>query len=184
MDKNKKIRPMTDIEKNNIKLLFYEKVNISNEKYICNNDYVLNGLDMSQYKKIVPLRSKMGRFYEVMFAYLCGFTHNKVGFDLINYEKNIYIELKSNFSSDNYDSKNSKFQKLEKHKTKNPDHEVIYACLNDNRVDGNVDYFHKTGFRIITGFRAWEYFCGFANIDPNELILFLKELVKTKICYF
>ena len=47
----------------------------------------LNGLDMTQYKKIVTLRSKMGWFYESMFAYLCGFTHNKVGFDLINYEK-------------------------------------------------------------------------------------------------
>ena len=42
---------MTDIEKNNIKLLFYEKVNISNEKYISNNDYVFYGLDMSEYKK-------------------------------------------------------------------------------------------------------------------------------------
>ena len=73
---------------------------------------------------------------------------------------------------------------MEKHKTKNPDHEVIYACLNDNRVDRNVDYFHNNGFRIITGFRAWEYFCGFINIDPKELILFLRELVKTKIYYF
>ena len=42
---------------------------------------------MTQYKKIVVLRSKMGRFYEALFAYLCGFTHNKVGFDLINKEK-------------------------------------------------------------------------------------------------
>ena len=107
-----KNRPITDIEKNNIKLLFQEKINIFNKKYICNTDYVLNGLDMTQCKNIVTLRSKMGRFYESMFAYLCGFTHNKVGFDLINYEKNIYIELKTNFNTDNYDSKNSKFQKL------------------------------------------------------------------------
>ena len=83
-----------------------------------------------------------------MFAYLCGFTHNKVGFDLINKEKNIYIELKTNFNTDNYDSKNSKFQKLTEHKIKNPDHEVIYACLNDNRVNGSVGYFHTNGFRI------------------------------------
>ena len=82
-----KNRPMTDIEKNNIKLLFHEKVNIFNKKYICTNDYVLYGLDMTQFKKIVALRSKMGRFYEALFAYLCGFTHNKVGFDLINKEK-------------------------------------------------------------------------------------------------
>ena len=86
---------MTDIEKNNIKLLFYEKVSIFNEKYICNTDYVLYGLDMTQYKRIVVLRSKMVRFYESMFAYLCGFTHNKVGFDFINEEKNIFIELKN-----------------------------------------------------------------------------------------
>ena len=77
----------TDIEKNNIKLLFHEKVNIFNNIYICNTDYVLYGLDMTQYKRIDALRSKMGRFYEGLFAYLCGFTHNKVGFDLINNEK-------------------------------------------------------------------------------------------------
>ena len=173
-----KIRTMTDIEKNYIKLLFQEKINIFNKKYICNTDYVLNGLDMTQYKKIVALRSKMGRFYESMFAYLCGFTHNKVGFDLINYEKNIYIELKTNFNTDNYDSKNSKFQKLTEYKIKNPDHEVVYACLNDNRVNGSVDYFHTSGFRIITGFRAWEYFCSFSNINPIELIYFIRYLVR------
>ena len=55
-----KNRPMTDIEKNDIKLLFQEKVNIFSKKYICTNDYVLYGLDMTQYKKIVALRSKMG----------------------------------------------------------------------------------------------------------------------------
>ena len=48
----------------------------------------------------------------------CVVLHNKVGFDLINKEKNIYIELKTNFSTDNYDSKNSNFQKLAEHKTK------------------------------------------------------------------
>ena len=101
---------------------------------------------MTQYKRIDALRSKMGRFYEALFAHLCDFTHNKVGFDLIKKEKYIYIELKTNFNTDNYDSKNSKFQKLTEHRTKNPDHEVIYACLNDNRVDGSVDYFHTNGF--------------------------------------
>ena len=78
---------MTNIEKNNIKLLFHEKVNVFNKKYICNTDYVLYDLDMAQYKRIDALRSKMGRFYEALFAYLCGFIHNKVGFDLINKEK-------------------------------------------------------------------------------------------------
>ena len=78
---------MTDIDNNNINVLFYRMVNISNNKYICTNDYVLYGLDMTQYKKGVALRSKMGRFYEALFSYLCGFIHNKVGFDLINYEK-------------------------------------------------------------------------------------------------
>ena len=80
---------------------------------------------MTQYKKGVALRSKMGQFYEALFSYLCGFTHNKVGFDLINYEKNIYVELKTNFNTDHYDSKNRKFQKLTEHKTNNPTHEVI-----------------------------------------------------------
>ena len=84
-----KNRPMTDIEKNNIKLLFHEKVNITNKKNICYTDYVLYGLDMTQFKKIVALRSKMGRFYEALFV--CGFTLNKVGFDLINKEKNFIL---------------------------------------------------------------------------------------------
>ena len=113
-----------------------------------------------------------------MFAYLCGFTYNKVGFDLINKEKNIYIELKTNFNTDNYDLKNSKFQKLTEHKTKNSDHEIIYACLNDNRANGSVDYFHTNSFRIITGYKAWEYFCSFSNISPNELIDFIRDLLK------
>ena len=138
MDRNE-TRPMTDIEKNNI--LFYKKVSISNKKYICTNDYVLCGLDMTQYKKGVALRSKIGRFYEALFANLCGFTHNKVGFDLINKENDVYVELKTNFNTDNYDSKNRKFQRLTEHKTKNLDHEVTYACLNDNRVGDGVDYF-------------------------------------------
>ena len=119
----------------------------------------------------------MGRFYEALFAYLCGFTHNKVGFDLINKEKNIYIELKTNFNTDNYDSKDSKFQKLTEHKTKNTDHEVIYTCLNDNRVGDGVDYFHTSGFRIITGYRALKYFCSFLNINPNELIDIIRDLI-------
>ena len=50
--------------------------------------------------------------------------------------------------------------------------------LYDNRVDGSVDYFHTSGFRIITGYRAWKYFCSFANIDPTKLIDFIRDLVR------
>ena len=133
---------------------------------------------MTQFKKMVALRSKLGRFYEAMFSYLCDFTYNKIGFDLINYEKNTYIELKTNYNTDNYDARISKFQKLVKHKINNPTHEVIYACLNDSRVSHGVDYIHSDGFRIITGYKTWIYFCNFCNINPTELILFLRELIK------
>ena len=51
-----KNRPMTATEKNNIKLLFYEKVNIFNKKNICTNDYVLYGLDMTQFFCIVATK--------------------------------------------------------------------------------------------------------------------------------
>ena len=112
---------------------------------------------------------------------LCGLTHCDKGFDLIKKENDVYFELKTNGASDNYDSRISKFQKLVKHKTNNPTHEVIYACLNDNRVGDGVDYSHTNGFRIITGYKAWKYFCSFSNINPDELILFLRELVKTTI---
>ena len=33
------------------------------------------------------------------------------------------------------------------------------------------------GFRIITGYRAWKYFCSFLNINPNELIYFIRDLI-------
>ena len=56
-----KIRPMTDIEKNNIRLLFQEKINIF-KKYICNTDYVLNSLDMTQYKKLLHFVLKWDDF--------------------------------------------------------------------------------------------------------------------------
>ena len=72
-----------------------------------------------------------------------------------------------NFNIDNYDLKNRKFQKLTEHKTKNVDHKVIYACLNDNRVGDGIDYFHTNGFRIITGYKAWKYFCSFSNIKSR-----------------
>ena len=39
-----------------------------------------------------------------------------------------------------------------------------------------LNIFHTSGFRIITGYRAWEYFCAFPNIDPYELINFLKTV--------
>ena len=38
--------------------------------------------------------------------------------------------------------------------------------------------FHTSGFRIITGYRAWKYFCNFSNIYPNELIDFIRYLVR------
>ena len=56
---NNKNRPMTDIENNNIKLLFHEKVNIFNKKYICNTDFIL---DMTQYKKLLHFVLKWDDF--------------------------------------------------------------------------------------------------------------------------
>ena len=169
---------MTEDEKNYIKLLFQRKVNIQHKQYICATDCILSGLDMTQYKKVVAFRSKLGRFYEALFAYLCNFSHPSKGFDLVDYKNNIYIELKSNWSTDNYDSKNSKFQKLVKHKAVNPTCEVIYACLNDNRRGANCDYMHEDNFRIIIGYKTWKYLCSFKNINVDELINFLRELVR------
>ena len=47
----------------------------------------------------------MGHFYEKLFCYLCNFTHRIKGFDLINEEEQIFIELKTNFLSDNYNAR-------------------------------------------------------------------------------
>ena len=40
MDNQNKTRPITDDEKNNIKVIFQNKVYIENREYICKNDYV------------------------------------------------------------------------------------------------------------------------------------------------
>ena len=81
----------------------------------------------------------MGYFYEKLFCYLCNFAHPKTGFDLVNEEDQIFIELKSNWKTDNHNSKESKFHHLGKYKTKNSDAEIFYICLNDKRKI-NVNY--------------------------------------------
>ena len=74
------------------------------------------------------LKIKVGQFYEQIFCYLCNFIHPRKGFDLVN-EQQIFIEVKTNFLSDNHNARNSKFHYLGKYKTNNPNAKVYYICL-------------------------------------------------------
>ena len=56
------------------------------------------------------VKVKMGQFYEQLFCYLCNFIHPRKGFDLVNEQEHIFIELKTNFLSDNHNARNNKFQ--------------------------------------------------------------------------
>jgi hypothetical protein len=161
---------------------FYKNKNEQNN--ICSSDIILNGLNFGNYNKICELRKLLGLFYENLFRYLCGFIRPEKGFDLICENRKIFIELKSNWKSDSHDSKREKFRRLMEFKNINPDYEVIYICLNDNRPNylEGVDYiYNKTSFRIITGNKAWEYFCNIADVDKDELISLIRELVRNYV---
>ena len=86
----------------------------------------------------------MGYFYKQLFCYLCNFTHPKTGFNLVNEKDQIFIELPTDWNTDNHNGKESKFYA----KTNNPDSKVYYVCLND-KCQLYVSYIHLFGFLII-----------------------------------
>ena len=122
----------------------------------------------------------MSLFYEKLFYYLCNFKHQETGFNLVNEKKDIFIDLKTNFLSDNFNEKHNKFHHFEKFKTNNPEAKIFYICLNDKRKI-NDEYTHNFGFQIITGMKAWQFFCQCTGINVNELIDFLRALVREHI---
>ena len=99
------------------------------------------------------LKMKMSQFYKQLFCYLCNFKHPRKGFDLLNKQEQIFIELKTNFLSNNHNARNSKFHHLEKYKTNNLNANVYYICLND-KCQLHVNYMHHFGFQIMTGTEA------------------------------
>ena len=148
--------------------IFNKPLNLSS--HIITNDVILNGKEVTNTAMV--LKMKMGRFYEKLFCYLCNFNHLKKGFDLINEQEQIFIEIKANFLSDNYNARHSKFHLLGKYKTNNPTAKVYYICLTDKRQT-HVHYTHHFGFQIITGTKAWQFF---------DLINFIRMLIKTSTC--
>ena len=149
---------------------------LNQSPHIITDDIILNGIKVINAKTL--LKMKMGKFYEELFCYLCNFEHPKKGFDLVNKKEQIFIELKTSFSTDNHNSKHSKFHLLGKYKASNPTAKVCYICLNDKRAI-SVNYTHHFGSQIITGTKAWEFFCECYNVDMNNLINFLRALVNT-----
>ena len=89
-------------------------------------------------------------------------------------------KLKTDWNTDNHSLKESKFRLLSKYKRNNSNAKVYYICLNDKRKI-NVDYAHHFGFQLITGMKAWEFFCQRADIDAIHLIDYLKALVRGKL---
>ena len=55
-------------------------------------------------------------------------------------------------------------------------YKVYYICLNDKRRL-YVNYAHHFGFQIITGTKAWEFFCSRASENMTDLINFIRALV-------
>jgi len=152
--------------------IFFKKF----DKYKCTNDIILEGLDITEYQKHVYLKMKLGTFYEKLFAYLCNLSQPQKGFDLINKENNLYIELKTNYKTDNKNSKESKFNYFKTFKQYNQKADIYYMCLNDYRSINGV-YERREFFTIVTGLKCWDIFCNIANINRNNLISFVKELV-------
>ncbi len=66
---------------------------------------------------------------------------------------------------------------MKQKKIEEPNAEIIYACLNDQRKGNGVDYKTQYGIRILTGDCAWNYFCDIAKIDCFELVKYIKYLV-------
>ena len=71
----------------------------------------------------------------------CNFTHPKTSFNLVNEEDRIFIELKTDWSTDNHNGKENKFHLLRKYKTNIPNAKVYYICLND-KCQLHVNYTH------------------------------------------
>ena len=167
-------------QKQDITDIFNRRFNkpLNKSYYTIKNDIILDGIEFSNIKE--ELKIKMGIFYKQLFCYLCNFNHPKTGFDLINEEEQIFIELKTDWNTDNYNAKESKFRFLSKYKRNNSNAKVYYICLNDKRKV-HVDYTHHFGFQIITGTKAWEFFCERADIDIINLIDYLKALVHNRI---
>ena len=93
----------------------------------------------------------------------------------------MYIELKSNWNTDSCNAKHEKFRLLTEFKINNPDCQVMYICLNDNKSKDGVDYiYQKNLFRIITGDKAWKYLCDIAEIKQDELILIIRNNLNEK----
>ena len=145
--------------------------------YTIKNDIILDGIEFNNIKE--ELKIKMGYFYKQLFCYLCNFTHPETEFDLINEKEQIFIKLKTDWSTDNHNAKESKFCLLSKYKRNNSNAKVYYICLND-KCKVHVDYTHHFGFQIITGRKAWEFFCQCADIDAIDLIDYLKALVHSR----
>ena len=96
---------------------------------IIKNDAILNGVEFINTQ--TELKVKMGYFYEKLFCYFCHFKHLEIGFDLVDVQKQIYIELKMGLDTDKHNAKESKFRHFRKHKTNNPDTKIFYIYLND-----------------------------------------------------
>ena len=77
--------------------IFKQPLNILS--HIIKNDLILNGIEDSNTQ--MELKTKIGYFYKQLFCYVCNFIHPKLDFDLVNKEDHKFIELKTDWNTDN-----------------------------------------------------------------------------------
>ena len=75
---------------------------LNQSSHIITKDIILNGIEDINTKTV--LKMKMSSFYEKLFCYLCNFKHHETGFNLVNKREDIFIDIKTNFLSDNYNA--------------------------------------------------------------------------------
>ena len=140
------------------------------------NNVILNGIEVSNTQ--TELKTKMDYFCKKLFCYLCKFKRLETGFDLVNVEKQIFIEIKTEWNTDKIMQRKVNFVSLKNTTTQTQNFSRI--CLNNKRKI-NVEYTHHFDFHIITGTEAWQFFCQHAGINVNELIDFIREFVQERI---
>ena len=104
---------------------------LNQSPHIITRDIILNGIEVINTEMV--LKTKMSRFYEQLFCYLCNFKHQETGFNLVNEKEDIFVDLKTNFLSDNFNAKHNKFHHFKKYITNNSNAKIFYICLNDKR---------------------------------------------------
>ena len=129
-----------------------------------------------------------------------GWKQQKTGIDLITEQRKIAMELKSSVHSDSSAARRRKYDMLVEFKQKHPDHEIVYAVINDATAkdkmvhDGQVRYVSWT--HALTMLFGSEYlkvmnimeqvveeFLKLSKLDKTECMQHLQQ-VRSRTVYY